>query len=195
MLASLSSSSQTGIYTKDNLDSHKLISGCCDFKSFPCVPLIVISASSCFVSPPFPCGTRVVGVGFIRDLASIFYRIIIVFDFSPLKLIILLGFAFLVICVVVMVSGGFPLGAFVLAALKGLDAAINGSPQALNIIRRRLQTNKQIKYKRWGRFTWKQRQCQGALLCCGRDRWTDFTEGNSSKFVQYNWKMEFWLFV
>lgn len=105
--------------------------------------LIVISASSCFVSPPFPCGTRVVGVGFIRDLASIFYRIIIVFDLSPLKLIILLGFAFLVICVVIMVSGGFPLGAFVLAALQRLDATINGSPQALNVIRCRLQRNEQ----------------------------------------------------
>ena len=138
---------------------------------------MVTSASSCFISPPFPCGTRVVGVGLIRDLASIFYRIIIVFDLSPLKLIILLGFAFLVICVVIMVSGGFALGAFVLAALKRLDATINGSPQALNVIRCRLQTNKQtnkLNINSGGIFFCKWRQSQGATLCSVKEPFDKF---------------------
>ena len=143
---------------------------------------MVTSASSCFISPPFPCGRRVVCVGFIRDLASIFYRIIIVFDLSPLKLIILLGFAFLVICVVIMVSGRFPLGAFVLAALKRLDATINGSPQALNVIRCRLQTNKQtnkLNINSGGILLANGGKVKVLPFAQSKNHVTNFTEGNS----------------
>lgn len=101
--------------------------------------LIIVSCGFLsFFSPRFCRRTRIV-TALVRDLATIFNRIIVVFLLSPFQFIIWLGFALvIVICSVILVSGFF----FLLAALKGLDTTINGGPKALNVVRGGLRDDK-----------------------------------------------------
>lgn len=97
--------------------------------------LINICIRVTFLFPALPCRAWIITAAFIWDLASIFDRVIVIFALSPLEIVIVLGFALvLIICGMVLTSGCL-FWAAVLTALKGLDTTVNGGPESLDIIR------------------------------------------------------------